>query len=215
MPLAPSPTRAGARPLVVVATPDAPVPGWVREWVDGEPDVVSAGPALVVSAAARGADGPLLLLRSAAPEPPRTVVVAVQEQAADAPVLEAAVAVSEACGARLRIVHAVPRSFGERSVGLDEAVRRGRRLVGAAAAAVGAGSAGGAADTGEAGGAGGGSAVAELVRAWPHEVLDETLDADLLVVGGARPSPPTELGLTTRSALWHAPCPVLVVPRGA
>jgi len=205
MPLAPSPTRAGARPLVVVATPDAPVPGWVREWVDGEPDVVSAGPALVVSAAARGADGPLLLLRSAAPEPPRTVVVAVQEQAADAPVLEAAVAVSEACGARLRIVHAVPRSFGERRVGLD----------GAAAAAVGAGSAGGTADTGEAGGAGGGSAVAELVRAWPHEVLDETLDADLLVVGGARPSPPTELGMTTRSALWHAPCPVLVVPRGA
>ncbi|GAA4542127.1 universal stress protein [Pseudonocardia xishanensis] len=197
MPLAPSPTRAGPRPLVVVATAGAPVPGWVRDWADGEPDVVPAGPALVVSAAARGADGPLLLLRSPAPEAPRTVVVAVQEQAADAPVVEAAVALSEACGARLRIVHAVPRSFGARSVGLGEAVQRGRRLVGGAAAGV------------------GGSAVGELVRAWPHEVLDETLDADLLVVGGARPAQPTELGPTTRSALLHAPCPVLVVPRAA
>jgi nucleotide-binding universal stress UspA family protein len=190
--------RARLAPLVVIAGPGVPVPGWVRDWTGDEPAVaVADSRAAVVSAADRGLDGPLLVLRSRVPTTPRRVVAAVQEHAADSPVVEAAVSVTESCGAGLRIVHAVPRSFGERSVGLDAAVERGRRLVGAAARSS--------------------AADGELVRAWPHEVLDETLTADLLVIGGLRPPParhePAELGLTTRAALLHAPCPVLVVPR--
>ncbi|MFR9802388.1 universal stress protein [Pseudonocardia sp. RS010] len=200
------PALAGVDTLVLLDEgADAPggrrPPGWVRRWVDGSAPVVEAAPgsdvAAAVTEAGRTRRAAVLLLRRDTTQPPRRIVVAVQEHAADRPVVDAAVSAAAACRARLRVVHAVPRSFGERSVGLAEAVERGRRLVS---------SVGTAEEPGVA-------VSRDLVRAWPHEVLDETLDADLLVVGGPRPEGPTDLGLTARAAVVHAPCSVLVVPR--
>jgi nucleotide-binding universal stress UspA family protein len=45
-------------------------------------------------------------------------------------------------------------------------------------------------------------------------VVGERLDADLVVLGGPRPGTDGALGLVALSALHHAPCPVLLVPRG-
>ncbi|ODU27270.1 MAG: hypothetical protein ABS80_03740 [Pseudonocardia sp. SCN 72-51] len=101
-----------------------------------------------MSAVDRRAGGPVLFLRRAGAAAPRRVVAAVQEHDADAPVVEAAVPAAETFGARLRLVHAVPRSFGERSVGPSEAADRGRRLLEETVAT-----------TGAVGG--------DLVRAWP------------------------------------------------
>jgi nucleotide-binding universal stress UspA family protein len=54
-----------------------------------------------------------------------------------------------------------------------------------------------------------------LARVRPHELVGEELDADLLVVGGPRADVPDRLGLVARSALHHAPCAVLLIPRPA
>jgi nucleotide-binding universal stress UspA family protein len=116
-----------------------------------------------------------------------------------------AVACAAAVDGALTFVHAVPRSFAERSVDLDGAVAHGLRLLDAAVA----------------------ESVAlrpalvpatQLLRVRPHELVGEALDADLLVVGGARSGGPGSvqpggLGLVAHSALHHAPCPVLVTPR--
>jgi nucleotide-binding universal stress UspA family protein len=53
----------------------------------------------------------------------------------------------------------------------------------------------------------------QLVRALPHEIVGESLDADLLVLGGHRPVTDGMLGLVALSALHHAPCSVLLVAR--
>jgi nucleotide-binding universal stress UspA family protein len=58
----------------------------------------------------------------------------------------------------------------------------------------------------------------QLLRVRPHELVGEALDADLLVIGGARTThrssvQPGGLGLVAHSALHHAPCPVLLTPR--
>jgi nucleotide-binding universal stress UspA family protein len=48
-----------------------------------------------------------------------------------------------------------------------------------------------------------------LVRAWPHEILGERLDADLLVLGGQRAGSNDRVGLVglvAASAVRHAPC---------
>jgi nucleotide-binding universal stress UspA family protein len=178
-------------------------PDWVRSWVHESGAAIEVargtGPGAAVSGAALRRHRAVLVLRPDAASPPRRVVAAVQEHDADRPVVDAAVSAARACHGRVRILHAVPRSFGERSVGLAEAVDRGRRLV----TTLGAGEE---PDV---------TIGRDLVRAWPHEVLDETLEADLLVVGGARPSGPAELGLTALTAVVHAPCSVLVVPRAA
>ena len=52
-----------------------------------------------------------------------------------------------------------------------------------------------------------------LVRVHPHELVGENLDTDLLVIGGPRRRIPDDLGLVARTALHHATCPVLIVPR--
>jgi nucleotide-binding universal stress UspA family protein len=55
-----------------------------------------------------------------------------------------------------------------------------------------------------------------LVRAWPHEILGERLDADLLVLGGPRAGSNDRVGLVglvAASAVRHAPCAVLLAPR--
>ncbi|MEU7815227.1 universal stress protein [Pseudonocardia sp. NPDC049154] len=185
-----------------VDLPGPGLPGWVRDWAARAGVVTQVAPGAAREVAAsrgcRTGRGAVLLLRGDA-SPPRRIVAAVQEHEADQPVVAAAASAAEACRARLRIVHAVPRSFGERSIGLAEAVERGRQLVTSVGVAEGPGV----------------RADRDLVRAWPHEVLDETLDADLLVVGGLRPHGPDELGLTARTAVVHAPCAVLVVPRAS
>lgn len=49
-----------------------------------------------------------------------------------------------------------------------------------------------------------------LARRLPHEILQNPGDTDLLVLGQGK-SNRHALGPTTRAALYHAPCPVLVV----
>jgi nucleotide-binding universal stress UspA family protein len=53
------------------------------------------------------------------------------------------------------------------------------------------------------------------VRAWPHEIVGELLDADLLVLGGPRAGTAGRVGLVAGSAVRHAPCAVLLAPRPA
>jgi nucleotide-binding universal stress UspA family protein len=162
-----------------------------------------------VAAAAAALDVRVLLLRPPAPEPPsapadraRRVVAAVRGLPEDEAVVADATEWAARSGAELTLVHAVPRSFGERSVGLDGAVAHGRRLLDAAAH----------------------QALAAhptvpiacaLLRVRPYELVGEGLDADLLVVGGPRAGRPAApgTGLVAQSALHHAPCPVLLVPR--
>ena len=110
----------------------------------------------------------------------------------------------------MTFVHAVPCSFGERSVDLAGALARGQHLLDTAACAAEALSAGL-------------SPTTQLLRVRPHELVGEALDADLLVVGGPRTAhrgadhrgsvQPGGLSLVAHSALHHAPCPVLLTPR--
>jgi nucleotide-binding universal stress UspA family protein len=130
---------------------------------------------------------------------PHRVVAAVRDLDAEAAVLRHAAQIAAGSGAEFTVLHAVPWSFGERSVGLDAAVHTGRRLLDEAARRV-------AADA---------PAVVcrtRLVRAHPHEAVAGTVPADLLVLGGPRAGR-AELGLVICTAVQHAPCPVLLVPR--
>ncbi|MBW0093864.1 universal stress protein [Pseudonocardia sp. KRD-184] len=129
---------------------------------------------------------------------PLRVVAAVRELPAELPVVDEAADVASELGAELVIAHAVPLSFGERSIGVDTAVDRGRATLDAARARV--------ADH-----APRLRVTTSLTRRWAHELLGEGLDADLLVVGRRRSS--AQLGLVSHSAVRHAPCPVLLVPR--
>ena len=101
----------------------------------------------------------------------------------------------------LTLVHGVPLSFGERSVGLSDALRRGDDLLLDARALVDAG-----ADL---------PVDTRLVRAWPHELVGEQLDADLLAIGGPRAGVEGGVGLVAATAVRHAPCPVLLAARPA
>jgi nucleotide-binding universal stress UspA family protein len=193
--------------LALVGDPAPVRPGWLPDWVAGrgwdlrwEP---GAGP-LAAAAAAR--PGVRVLLLRPSPVPPATppaarprVVAALAGLPDDGPVVADAARCAARAGAVLTLVHAVPRSFAERSVGLAAALTRGRRLLDTAAAR---------AVTHEPGL----PVECRLSRVRPHELVGETLDAQLLVVGGGRPQRPGP-GLVACSALHHAPCPVLVVPR--
>lgn len=56
--------------------------------------------------------------------------------------------------------------------------------------------------------------VTRLARVHPHELVGEDLDTGLLVLGGPRRDVvDDDLGLVARSALHHATCPLLIVPR--
>jgi nucleotide-binding universal stress UspA family protein len=125
------------------------------------------------------------------------VVAALRDLPDDADVLALAAENAAHMGATLTVAHAVPASFGERSIGLSSALERGWRLLASVWPAV-------------------DDAITvepRLLRLHPHELVGEELDADLLVVGGPRPR--GGLGLVARSALFHTPCPVLFVPRPA
>ncbi len=199
----PRPRRVGR--LVVVG--DGPeVPPRVREWcrrtgrelrthltpVGSLPELIEAiGPCV---------DDPVLVVRG---EPDfRTVTVALRALPDDAPVLDAAARAARDVGGTLQVVHGVPVSYGERSVGLDGAVERGYRLLDAARDRL-------AAEIPDA------PVVTRLERVHPHELVTEET-ADLLVVGGPAaeaPYGPYRFGPVTASAVQHARGAVLVVPR--
>jgi nucleotide-binding universal stress UspA family protein len=194
------------------------VPAWAQRWCDrsarevrhypvarhpSEPasaDRVS-GIADITIRAARCGDPVLVLpvLQQARKEPPR-VIAAVRHLPDDVQALTEAATCAGCMGADLVVAHGLPASFGERSIGLDDAVQDAGRLLDAAVRAA-------------------ASSVPGLrVRPWlarvrPHELVGEELDADLLVLGGPRADQWERLGLVARSALFHAPCPVLLTPR--
>jgi nucleotide-binding universal stress UspA family protein len=196
------------RALVVVADrPD--VPEWVVDWCRRARRAVRIQPAAGTPEArirsiASLAGRTVLVLRDSRPYPPRAprVVAAVRDLGTDGAVLGEAADAAEQLGAFLLVAHTVPLSFGERSVGLDDAVARGRRLLADAADLVTSAHPGRTVTT-------------RLLRLHPHELVGEELDADLLVLSGPRQRIPARLGLVACSALQHAPCPVLLAPRPA
>jgi nucleotide-binding universal stress UspA family protein len=199
------------RLVVVSQTPD--LPPWVREWCRsaGRELCTHRVPAtvpghrpspvhLIVEIAALAAD-PVLVVRpesagAGAPE----VTAALHDLPDDAPVLAAAADTARHLGGPLVLTHGLPVSFAERSVGLPPALDHARRLLDAAAQRL-------VADVPDV------RVATRLVRAHPHELVGEDLDTGLLVIGGPRRGRGDDLGLVARSALHHAPCPVLVVPR--
>jgi len=208
-PAAPRVRRTAGRPGRLVV--DAPVvPAWVKRWCDRSGRTVTARPAdPAIEAATEAATvasvaGDSVLIPRA--EPPRSahprVVAVVRSLPDDARVLLDALDAAAHLNGVLVVLHGVPLSFGERSIGRAEAVDRGHHLLREARALVEG------ADTGVAVGV-------ALVRAWPHEILGERLDADLLVLGGPRAGSRDRLGLVARSAARHAPCAVLLAPRPA
>jgi hypothetical protein len=203
-----------ARELVVVARTEDQIPPWAQHWcrrsgrdmrlrteaaqrvigphAPPRPDVVA------------GLAGELVLVVRPSPDnagAPR-VVAAVRNLPDDLPVAATAAEWAAALDARMRVVHAVPRSFAERSVGLEAAVEHGRRAMAEAATTAARIAPDVPVDT-------------RLLRVHPHEAVGEGLEADLLVVGGPRLRVPAGLGLVSRSALYHAPCSILFVPRVA
>jgi nucleotide-binding universal stress UspA family protein len=206
----------GAGHIVVVADRTAAVPPWAAEWsawsgrelllqpVDAPagagPCAVSGAWAEAVTDAAAHAARVLALRTTGRPPRPRSVVAAVRDLPDDVLVVADAAENAARLGAALALVHGVPMSFGERSVDLRGALDHGRRLLDAAARQVAVREPGL-------------RVTARLLRARPHELVGEDIDADLLVLGGPRAGRSGGLGLVARSALHHAPCPVLLVPR--
>jgi nucleotide-binding universal stress UspA family protein len=114
--------------------------------------------------------------------------------------LAAAAGAARHLDAPLVLTHGLPVSFAERSVGLRAALEHARCLLDAAAQRL----------VDEAPDV---PFTTRLVRAHPHELVGEGADTGLLVLGGPRRHAEDELGLVARSALHHASCPVLLVPR--
>jgi hypothetical protein len=130
------------------------------------------------------------------------VVAAVRDLPSDAAVLTEAALAAAVLDAAVVPVHCVPLSFGERSVGLTDALARGHEVLDSAVAQL----------TADAPGL---TALPRLLRVHPHELVGEGLDADVLVLGGPRHRIPTRVGLVGCSAVQHAPCPVLLAARPA
>ena len=132
----------------------------------------------------------------------RRVVAAVRDLPTDAAVLAEAAAAAAGLGAAVVPVHGVPLSFGQRSVGLPDALAHGHEVLEEAVAQLGAA-------------VPGLTVLPRLLRVRAHELMGEALGADLLVVGGPRPRIPARVGLVGASAVQHAPCPVLLAARPA
>lgn len=176
-------------------------PAPARAMRDGGPHVAGCAQVAADGAAANRAGSAVLVGRPGGHRRDRArVVAAVRDLPADEAVLLHAAACTAALAGALRLVHAVPVSFAERSVGLEAAVAHGAALLDAACGVL----AGKEPDV---------PVTTRLCRARPHELLGADLDADLLVVGGAGVGGHDRLGLVALTALHHAPCPVLLVPR--
>jgi nucleotide-binding universal stress UspA family protein len=218
----------GVTRLVVIERPGASLPGWVPRRRAGaalsvarhatlppasavwSPGAAEAWAQVVVDVARTTATGAAVLLNlptSRATSTPR-VIAAVQSAHDDLGVCVEAARCAAALAADVVLLHCVPVSFAERSVGLAAAVDRGGAVL----------------RDSQRGLAGELATLhprqghdvpvsTRLVRAYPHELVSDDLDADLMVVGGSRLGTAAGLGLVALSVVRHAPCPVLVVPR--
>jgi universal stress protein family protein len=191
--------------LVVAGYPG--LPGWVlasclrsgrQVRIEPAPDTAEERIQAVAAVAGRSVliTGP----QDAARTGTRRVVAAVRDLPADVAVLTEAAGAAVQMDATVVLVHGVPLSFAERSVGLADALSRGQLVLEAAVDRL----------TGDAPGL---TVVSRLLRVRPHELVGEELDADLLVLGGPRPRIPARVGLVGCSAIQHAPCPVLLASR--
>jgi nucleotide-binding universal stress UspA family protein len=211
--LATRPRHPGPPGRLVVVSDGPDAPEWVPSWCRGAGRELHthrvparlpggrAAPTDLLDAVTCHAEDLVLVTRPAlGPGAVPQVAVAVQDLPDDARVLTAAAEAVRHLGGSLIVIHGVPLSFGERSVGLDPAVQHGRMVLDAACDLL-------RRDVP------GLPVAARLLRAHPHELVGEELDTDLLVVGGPGPRAHHRLGLVARSALHHALCPVLLVPR--
>jgi nucleotide-binding universal stress UspA family protein len=206
-------TRQSGLDRLVVVGESADPPGWVQDWclrngrrlracripatTPGHRPVVGE---LLDTVVPLAVDPVLVVHPDSADADPRQVTAALHDLPDDAPVLSAAVETARQLGAALVVTHGLPVSFAERSVDLASAMERGRRLLDAAARQL-------VAEAPDL------AVVTRLVRAHPHELVGEELDTGLLVLGGPRRHVQDDLGLVARTALHHATCPVLIVPR--
>jgi nucleotide-binding universal stress UspA family protein len=211
--LAPRPARLARADRLVVLTEDADLPPWVAEWCHRAGWELCARrlPATVpgrrptpvplfAQIAALATDPVLVLGPDGTATAPPEVTAALHALPDDTPVLAAAVDTARHLGGRVVLTHGLPLSFAERSVGLRTALDHAHQLLDEAAGQAAACSP----DV---------RVTTRLVRAHPHELVGEDLDTALLVIGGPRRDVGDDLGLVVRSALHHATCPVLVVPR--
>jgi hypothetical protein len=204
-----APPAAQHRPAeaIVVMAQEPDVPAWVkracrrsRRQVRIEPAPGSPEDRLLTVAALAGRSVLVVGPPGDGHSPGGRVVAAVRDLPSDAAVLAEAALAATVLEAAVVPVHCVPLSFGERSVGLTDALARGHDVLDTAVAQL-------AADAPEL------RVVPRLLRMHPHELVGEGLDADLLVLGGPRHRIPARVGLVGCSAVQHAPCPVLLAPR--
>ena len=189
----------GGRPGLVVDA--GAVPEWVLRWSRRSRRIVRISTAQATMVAARTEDSVIVLRAAPLAERPR-IVAALRSLPDDAAVLADALDAAVHLRGSLTVIHGVPLSFGERSVGLSDALRRGEDLLLEARTLLEAACADVPVDT-------------RLMRAWPHELVGELLDADLLAIGGPRADAEGGIGLVAATAVRHAPCPVLLTPRAA
>lgn len=206
----PLPARPQVGAAVVALEPNPP--SWLSDWCRDTSRSLQTGPepgeewppfsgGRILHAVDHLAGRTVWVARGGHHGRPGRVVAAVRELPEDAAVLAEAAAVSAYVGATLVVAHAVPRSFAERSVGISDALDRGRLQLATAARTV-------ARQLPE-----GTCVVSRLARVRPHELVGESLEADLLVIGGPRVDALNRVGPVLNSALHHAPCPVLLAPR--
>jgi hypothetical protein len=205
--LAPPPALYRPAEALVVMAHEPDVPAWVARacrrsgrQVRIEPAPGSAEDRLRTVAALAGRSVLVMGADDAGRPGTGRVVAAVRDLPSDASVLAEAAAAAVGLEAALVPVHGVPLSFGERSVGLTDALARGHEVLDEAVAQLTAAVPGLA-------------VLPRLLRVHPHELVGEGLDADLLVLGGPRHRIPARVGLVGCSALQHAPCPVLLAAR--
>jgi hypothetical protein len=214
----PAPSGNAGR-IVLIDRPEGRTEAWARPWcraagyeltqrspspptaLDGGPIAVGHGRFTSEVAELNGAGDSVLVHRYPAYLPRgENTVAALHDLPEDEAVLLHAAACASALARPLLLVHAVPVSFAERSVGLAAAVAHGRKVLDAGLAVV----AGKEPEV---------NVTTRLLRARPQEIVATGLSIALLVIGGARAGTRNPLGLVALSALHHASCPVLLVAR--
>ena len=210
-------TTLAARPRrvdrLVVVGDTSDLPGWVRDWshragrelrvhttLVRAPGHGVTPPGLLAAISAWATHPVLVVPAGSGDNLLRQVTAAVHDLPDDEPVLAAAADTVRQVGGPLVLTHALPISFAEHSVGLRPALAHARRVLDASARRLAAENPDLTVET-------------RLVRAHPHELVGENLDTGLLVIGGPRRRFTDDLGLVARTALNHATCPVLIVPR--